>query len=149
MSTSDQIRYIKTSNPKVSFNNKTKRYDGQVTYRSRKGDTGKRKYRTGFLTEADAKAGLIDFRRELEQPRMMTKNRSEKPKTKRRTVTESRAYNSMKRLSGWKKLTVDAWDNHPSLKEARSYADVMKLPRRTQINLANEFGMNIAQQLTQ
>ena len=149
MSTSDQIRYIKTSNPKVSFNKRTERYDVEVTHRTAKRATGKRKYRTGFLTEADAEAGLIDFRRELEQPRRMTKNRSEKPVTKGRNATESRAYNSMKRLSGWKKLTVDAWDNHPSLKEATSYADVMKLPRRTQINLANEFGMNIAQQLTQ
>ena len=92
MSTSDQIRYIKTSNPKVSFNNKTKRCDGQVTYRSRKGDTGKRKYRTGFLTEAEAEAGLIDFRRHLEKQQKTTVNPSEKPITKRRNAAETKAY---------------------------------------------------------
>ena len=62
-------------------------------------------------------------------------------------AVESRAYERVKRLSGWKKLTFDAWDNHLHLKAARTYEDVMKLPRRVQINLANEFGMNITQQL--
>ena len=53
----------------------------------------------------------------------------------------------MKRLLGWKKLAFHVWDNHLYLNVVKTCEEFIKLSRRVQINLANEFEMSITKQL--
>ena len=139
-----QCVYRKTINPRVLYNKTHRTWSINVSYI--KGTRAKRetKKKAGFLTEDEAWDAVDDFRAALEVPRRKGKDGVVLPRkeiVERVTVQTRKSFKRVKRMMGWKNLTLDQWKNHTDLVNFSRYEDVIKgLSLRAILRLDQVFG---------
>ena len=96
---------------------------------------------TGYSTKEEAWKAVDDLRSGLEGVRRVVSNPSAVTLRSRVNISTTNAFKRVKKMMGWKKLTMDQWLNHTDLLKYSLYEDLVKgMSRRTILRLDNVFG---------
>ena len=130
--------YKKTSNPRVLFNKTTCKWYIVISYMKSKSVNCTKRQFTGYSTKEEAWKAVDDLRSGLEGVRRVVSNPSAVTLRSRVNISTTNAFKRVKKMMGWKKLTMDQWLNHTDLQKYSLYEDLVKgMSRRTILRLDN------------